>query len=202
MIRKIRRLLGIKRRRDRLPDYVKVGRGTYGVTRNTFQGLSPAAPVEIGNFCSIAGDAQIFCLAGHPTHLASTFPFRTMLWGTGENRDAVAAGPVVIGHDVWVGARALIMNGVTIGDGAIVAAGAVVTRDVPPYAIVGGSPARLIRFRFSSDIVERLRALEWWHWPDERIRAFEGYFYGPVEEFLAAAERGTPPGDGILQSAT
>lgn len=188
MKRWLRRLFGIKPRRERLPASIRVGRGTYGVTRNTFHGLSDQVPVEIGNFCSIATDARIFCLAGHPTHLASTYPLRSLLFNpAGGNQDAVCRGPVRIGHDVWIGAGALVMDGVTIGSGAVVAAGAVVTKDVEPYAIVGGNPARVIRHRFAPHIVAALLEIKWWDWPDERIRAFEPLFYGDIEAFVAAA---------------
>lgn len=190
MKRLLRRLLGIKPRRERLPGYIAIGRGTYGVSRNTFHGLSPKAPVEIGNFCSIATDARIFCQAGHPTHLPSTFPFRTLMTNpAGGNQDAVTRGPVRIGHDVWIGAAALVLDGVTIGTGAVVAAGAVVTRDVPPYAIVAGNPARIIRHRFPPEIVAELLEIAWWEWPDEKIRAFEPHFYGDIESFVAAARQ-------------
>lgn len=74
-----------------------------------------------------------------------------------------------IGNDVWIGTRAIIMDGVTIGDGAIVAAGAVVTKDIPPYAIVGGVPAKIIRYRFSDDIIDKLLTLKWWEMTDEEI---------------------------------
>lgn len=188
MKRLLRRLLGLKPRREKLPDYVQVGRGTYGITRNTFHGLSPKVPVEIGNFCSVATDARIFCLAGHPTGLPSTYPFRTlMLNPAGGNQDAVTRGPVRIGHDVWIGGAALILDGVTIGSGAVVGAGAVVTRDVPPYAIMAGNPARLVRHRFAPEIVTALLEIAWWDWPDEKIRDFEPYFYGDIGAFISAA---------------
>lgn len=190
LLRRAGRVFGIKPKRERLPDYIKVGRHTYGVTRNSFHGLSPQVPVEIGNFCSIATDARIVCLAGHPTDLASTFPFRTrMLHPERGNQDAVSRGPVRIGHDVWIGAGALILDGLTIGTGAVVAANAVVTRDVEPYAIVGGNPAKLLRPRFEPGIIEALLEIGWWEWPDETIRRFEPYFYGDVEDFIAEARK-------------
>jgi len=190
MKRMLRRLFGIRPKRERLPDYVRIGRHTYGVSRNTFHGLSPRVPVEIGNFCSVATDARIVCLAGHPTELPSTYPFRTLMFNPrGGNQDAVCRGPVRIGHDVWIGAAALILDGVSIGSGAVVAAGAVVTRDVEPYAIVGGNPARLLRHRFAPEIVEALLDIRWWDWPDDRIRRFEPYLYGDVATFIAAARR-------------
>ncbi|MEW5726856.1 MAG: DapH/DapD/GlmU-related protein, partial [Pseudomonadota bacterium] len=97
--------------------------------------------------------------------------------------------PVRIGNDVWIGAAAMILDGVTIGDGAVVAAGAVVTREVPPYAIVGGNPAKVIRYRFPPEIVEELQRIAWWDWPDRRIKDFEPFFYGPIQSFLEAARR-------------
>ncbi|MGE5548217.1 MAG: CatB-related O-acetyltransferase [Solirubrobacterales bacterium] len=190
MKRFVRRLLGLKPREKKLPDHIRVGRGTYGVSRAMFHGISPKVPVEIGNFCSIAHDARIFCLVGHPTDLPTTYPLRTLLLHPDKgNQDAVARGPVRIGHDVWIGSEAVIMDGVTIGNGAVVAARAVVTKDVPPYAIVGGNPARVIRHRFAPEIVAALLEIEWWFWPDERIREFESFFYGDVESFVAAAQR-------------
>ncbi len=83
----------------------------------------------------------------------------------------ISVGPIRIGNDVWIGASAQIMSGVTIGDGAIVGAGAIVTRDVPAYAVVGGNPARIIRFRFESDLIERLMSIEWWNWSEDRLRS-------------------------------
>ena len=131
--------------------------------------------VQIGNFCSIAEDA-LFIDRQHPTDQFSTFPFATRLAMHGINfpaifEETVDKGPVRIGHDVWVGARCIIMGGVTIGTGAIVGAGSIVTRDVPPYAIVGGAPARLIRMRFPDDVVNRLLESQWWNWPLDEIKA-------------------------------
>lgn len=81
-----------------------------------------------------------------------------------------------MGNDVLIGSHSLILGGVTIGNGAVVAAGAVVTKDVPPYAIVGGVPASIIKYRFSQDIINKLQELRWWDWPEERLRANIGLF--------------------------
>ena len=183
----IRRLFGAPRRRDVLPDYVNIGRGTYGLDRNSFTGLSPDSPVTIGNYCSFGPEVIIFGRADHRTDLAATFPVRTWFSDDAENTDAITKGPVTIGHDVWVGARAMILSGVTIGDSAVVAAGAVVSRDIPPFTLAGGVPARPIRPRFDAAQIAALQEIAWWHWPEAEIRDFADAFYRPVDEFIAAA---------------
>lgn len=172
----------------RLPAHVRIGRHTYGIAPRNLVRPTAAAPITIGAFCSIGPDVMIFGQADHPTQLASTFPFRAkLLRPDAENADAVTRGGVAIGNDVWIGARAIILSGVTVGDGAVIGAGAVVPRDVPPYAVVAGNPARLIRFRFDEKTISALLALRWWTWPDERIAALEDAFYGPIATFLDRA---------------
>ncbi|AKJ15644.1 acetyltransferase [Streptomyces incarnatus] len=129
----------------------------------------------IGRYCAIASGTR-FLMAGadHPTMGVSTFPF-TMFGGrwTEETLDIVTSmpsrGDTVIGNDVWFGHQVTVMPGVRIGDGAIIAAGAVVTADVPPYTIVGGNPARPIRQRFSDADVEQLLRAAWWDWPADLV---------------------------------
>lgn len=190
MRRLVSRLVGA-RSAPRLPRHVTIGRHTYGVAARNLVRPTAEAPIAIGAFCSVGPDVLIFGQADHPTHLASTFPLRTLLLRPDAgNADAVTKGGVTIGNDVWIGARAIILSGVTVGDGAVIGAGAVVARGVPPYAIVAGNPARLIRYRFDEATIAALAALRWWDWPDARIAAMEEAFYGPVEEFLARAGRG------------
>lgn len=121
----------------------------------------------IGRYCSIAAETRFVMNGGnHPTDWLTTFPFPA--FGAGWDVATPAAWPsrgdTLVGNDVWIGYGATLMPGVTIGDGAIVAARAVVTKDVEPYAIVGGNPAQLIRHRFPPDVVARLLALRWWDW--------------------------------------
>ncbi len=130
----------------------------------------------IGKFCSIACGAKfLFNSANHALGSLSTYPFPIFFeeWGL-PVEDISAAwdnkGDIVVGSDVWIGYEAVILAGVTIGDGAIIGARAVVTKDVPPYTIVGGVPARPIRKRFDEDTIARLLELRWWDWPEERIR--------------------------------
>ncbi|EKO3398117.1 type B chloramphenicol O-acetyltransferase [Vibrio fluvialis] len=128
----------------------------------------------IGAFCSI-GSGAVFMMAGnqgHRTDWISTFPFFYM-----ENEhftDAadgfVRSGDTVIGNDVWIGSEAMIMAGVTIGDGAVIASRAVVTKDVAPYEIVGSNPAKHIRFRFEPEQIEKLLEMQWWHWCDAQLK--------------------------------
>lgn len=138
---------------------VKLGYGSY------IAAYSSVGKADIGRFCSIGCHVQIG-LALHHIDTVSTHP--------------LLEGPMLqnkrtrIGNDVWIGAGATLLGkggGLTIGDGAIVGAGSVVTKDVPPYAIVGGNPARIIRYRFDEAIIRRLLALKWWDWPVERIMA-------------------------------
>ena len=131
--------------------------------------------LTIGKFCSIACGAKfLFNSANHTLSSLSTYPFPIFFeeWGL-DVADITSAwdnrGDIVVGNDVWIGYEAVILAGVTIGDGAVVAARAVVTRDVPPYTIVGGVPARPIRRRFGKETISRLLALRWWDWPPERI---------------------------------
>jgi len=188
LLRKLKRLLGGKRSRDILPDYVHIGRGTYGLDRNAFQGLSPDAPISIGNFCSFGFGAVVFSKADHPIDLPSTYPLRTnFLHPERGDQDAVSKGGVTIGHDVWVGARAMIMSGVTVGNGAVIGAGAVVAKDVPAYAIVVGNPAKVVRKRFSDEQISALESICWWDWPDDKIRALEAPFYDNIDAFIEAA---------------
>ena len=132
--------------------------------------------LKIGKFCSIACGAKFMFTSGnHSQKSLSTYTFPIFFdeWGLdAENiRDAWDnKGDIVIGNDVWIGYEAVIMSGVKIGDGAIIGTRAVVTKDVPPYAIVGGVPAKLIRKRFDDETIEKLLALRWWNWDYEKIK--------------------------------
>lgn len=130
----------------------------------------------LGKYCSIASGAKfIFNSANHTMRSLSTYPFPifTAEWNRPVARITEAwdhKGDITVGNDVWIGFEAVILAGVTIGDGAIIGARAVVTRDVPPYATVGGVPARIIRRRFSDATIAELLELRWWDYPPETVR--------------------------------
>ena len=108
---------------------------------------------------------------GHRTDWISTFPFhfQTNIFKNSKN-PYKKSGDTIVGHDVWIGSEAMIMAGVTIGSGAVIASRAVVTKDVEPYAVVGGNPAELIKYRFSAEEIEKLLKLKWWDWSEDRVK--------------------------------
>lgn len=160
-------------------------------TRNVLHPYGPERLV-IGRYSAIATGAE-FILAGgnHPMVGVGTYPF-SMFGGewmatTGDIvRDLPSRGDTVLGNNVWVGHRALVMPGVHIGDGAVVAAGSVVVSDVPPFAIAGGNPARVLRSRFSAGDVALLQRVAWWDWPVERVTEHARTIMGGDVAALAA----------------
>ena len=146
----------------------------------------------IGKFCSIACGAKfLFMSANHTMKSLSTYPFPIFFEEWDLDRADVATawdnkGDIVIGNDVWIGYEAVILSGVTIGDGAIIGARAVVTKDVAPYSIVGGVPAKEIRKRYDPQTIERLIQLKWWDWPEENIRqALPALMHGNIDDLFS-----------------
>lgn len=143
----------------------------------------------IGKFCSIACGAKfIFNSANHTMKSLSTYPFPLFFeeWDL-DKKDVTDSwdnkGDIIIGNDVWIGYEAVIMSGVTIGDGAIIGTRAVVTKDVPPYTIVGGIPAKQIRKRYSDETIDTLLKIQWWNWSKEKIREnIEAIKQGKLED--------------------
>lgn len=163
------------------------------VTLGDFSYVSgPRTYVEsarIGKFCSIARQTVIG-VGNHNVNAVTTHPFAISpeFGGLVSHRVIEPQRPApVIGNDVWIGINSVIMRGVTIGDGAVVAANSVVTRDVSPYAIVGGSPARLIRFRFPEETINALQRIRWWDWSEQDLRQNASFFLD-TEDFLRRFE--------------
>jgi acetyltransferase-like isoleucine patch superfamily enzyme len=149
-------------------ELLQMGKWSYGAP--TMLSWGEGTKATVGKYCSISGGVTILLGGDHRGDWVTTFPFSSF-WAeashiTGHPK---TKGDVVIGNDVWIGRDAFILSGVHIGDGAIVGARAVVTKDVPPYAIVAGNPARIVRYRFDESSIEKLLKFKWWDWPEEEI---------------------------------
>lgn len=149
---------------------IEMGDFTYGIPIVYTYDSVPKSKLIIGKFCSIATPVTVMLGGNHRSDWNSMYPFCFFLEDFKDIGEYVLSkGDVTIGNDVWIGRDVLIMSGVTIGDGAVVAAGALVTKDVPPYAIVGGNPARVVKMRFSNDKIARFTKMRWWDWEDFQI---------------------------------
>lgn len=156
--------------------YTKIGYKSYSNNALVFRWGN--APVDIGKYCSIADNVRFIVEDGkHKFNIITCYPFKS-------NKMSPKAG-IRVGNDVWIGQSAIIMNGITIGDGAIVAAGAVVTDDVEPYTIVGGVPAKILKRRCSADEAKEMQKIAWWNWPDNTIDARLSDFRLSFTEFIA-----------------
>lgn len=140
------------------PKNVRVGNFTYGLL--CVLAYNQTNKLVIGNFCSIASGVQFLVCADHAVDNISTFPFKVMALHSCKE-EAISKGDIIVDDDVWIGQNAVILSGVHIGQGAVVAARAVVSKDVPPYAIVGGVPAKVIRYRFSQDMIDELMKVDY-----------------------------------------
>ena len=160
------------------PECVTVGSGTYGAIR--VEMARKDRQLIIGNYCSIANGVNFILSSEHRTDLVSTFPFKVKTTHETEC-EGLSKGDITVDDDVWIGFGATILSGVHIGQGAVIAAGAVVTKDVPPYAIVGGVPAKVIRYRFDSDLIEELLKIDYSKLDKEQIRKNIDKLYQPLE---------------------
>jgi acetyltransferase-like isoleucine patch superfamily enzyme len=150
-------------------EVVKIGKGTYGTITVQSLYITPDESLSIGNYVSIAPDVTFFLGVNHQINTATTFPFYSKLIQRSPI-DALSNGPIIIEDEVWIGTGAMIFSGVRIEKGAIIAAGSLVTKDVPAYAIVGGNPAKLIRYRFEEDIIEILKPISFVDFSEEWIK--------------------------------
>lgn len=150
---------------------ITVGPHTYGEPR--VLAWETQTRLEIGAYCSIAEGVTIVLGGEHRTDWVTTYPLRVLndLPGAWTDGHPASKGDIRIGNDVWIGTGALLLSGIEIGDGAVIGAGAVVTRDVPPFAIVAGNPASIVRYRFDEETRAALLRISWWGWPHERVLA-------------------------------
>ena len=152
---------------------IRVGRFTYGHEDAVVREWGEGATLDIGQFCSLASGITFFLGGNHRHDWITTYPFghrETEIFtaSSGEGHPSTN-GNVLIGSDVWIGANATIMSGVSVGDGACIAAHSLVTKNVEPYSIYGGNPAKLIRLRFEQDYIDSLLGLKWWDLPEDVI---------------------------------
>ncbi|WP_411895322.1 CatB-related O-acetyltransferase [Winogradskyella sp. A2] len=153
------------------PLYAKysIGTMTYGFPK--VYDYNDGTDLEIGSFCSFADNVNILIGGEHHSDFVSTFPFTTFFKGDYQIRDKKSKGGVKIGNDVWVANNVTILSGITIGDGAVLGAGSVVTKDVKDYEIVGGNPAKHLKYRFTDEQISNMKAVAWWDWDMDKIKA-------------------------------
>jgi acetyltransferase-like isoleucine patch superfamily enzyme/GT2 family glycosyltransferase len=174
-----------------VPPFVDVGHRTYFGGGARFLTWTAEERIRIGKYCSFAANITISTGGGHSTDMVSTYPFEVQFFGvTQPTRSFRSTRDTVVGNDVWVGDGAVIGGGVCVGDGAVISAQAVVLEDIPPYAVVVGNPARVVRYRFSQPAVEALLRIAWWDWPEAKVRAELEWFFRPVSEFVARFDVG------------
>lgn len=158
---------------------ITVGKHTYGIIN-----IEESSPLNtkliIGSYCSIGPDVKFLLGGEHQLHTISTYPFKVRCFG--ETKESGSKGNIVVHDDVWIGANVTICSGIEIEQGAVVAAGAVVTKNVPPYAIVGGNPAKIIKYRFKEDIINRLIAINIVDLFDGFTREDENLIYSELDE--------------------
>jgi virginiamycin A acetyltransferase len=155
--------------------FASVGRYSSGAVispeRHAFPPLIQGPNISVGSFCSFAQGSAVISAYDHPIQRVSTFCFESLEWGNGGlTQDAPKDPYVRIGNDVWLGYNAVVLQCVTVGDGAVIGAGAVVTKDVEPYTIVTRVPARPLKKRFTDEQIEALLEIKWWDWPDDVIK--------------------------------
>lgn len=159
---------------------VTVGKASYGMLQIQSLFEQEGEKLTIGNFVSIAPGVQFLLGVNHQLNTFTTFPLYSRFIQR-SNRDALVKGPIIIEDEVWIGTDAIIFSGVRIGKGAIISAGAIVTKDVPPYSIVGGTPAKLIRYRYSQDIIDELMTVSLMDFSEEKIIKNIEMFYAEIQ---------------------
>ncbi len=175
--------------RCRVEDHVAINRRNFlndsSIGRLTYTGVGTSVhAADIGRFCSIAAGVEIGG-ADHDYLAATTYtPARFSFARNGVYRSSASSADdrCSIGHDVWIGSHATVLGKAHVGNGAVIGAGAVVTKDVPPYAIVIGAPARVVKYRFDEGTIAKLLEIEWWDWPLEKVLGFESLLTSRLDD--------------------
>lgn len=157
---------------------VTVGNATYGGIK--VLAYNKLSHLKIGNYCSIGPETIFVLSADHYLNHLSTYPFKTKILSKGKELEGVSKGDIVVGDDVWFGCNVTVLSGVTIGQGAVIAAGTVVTKNIPPYAIAGGVPAKILKYRFSQEIINYLLKLDFNNLTTEFIKENEDFLYQEI----------------------
>lgn len=158
------------------------GEGTYGIV--SIICFDQVSRISVGSYCSIASDVTFLIGANHRKGLVTTFPM-DRIDNSKTTKDSNERGDITIGNDVWIGYGATIIGEVKVGDGAIIGARSLVVDDVPPYAVVGGVPARVIKYRFEKNIIEKFLEIKWWNWGIEKIKNnFNDIYSTDIENFI------------------
>ena len=167
------------------------GKYTYGKP-NIHWSNDNKTKLSVGNFCSIAGNVNIYLGGNHRTDWVTTYPFghihKDKFNTFNGNGHPTSSGDVIIGNDVWIGTNVTIMSGVTIGDGAVIANNSHVVKNVEPYCLVGGNPAKFIKHRFTPEQIDQLLRIQWWYWDDHKINKFACLLCNNnIDEFIKKA---------------
>jgi len=165
-----------------------MARYSYGLENLIIRSWGEGSKLHVGSFCSIADNVEIFLGGNHRTDWVTTYPFGHINQESfphhGQGHPSTK-GDVVIGNDVWIGSGSTIMSGVTIGDGAVVATNSTVVKDVPPYAIVGGNPSKILKYRFTEKQIEKLLQNPWWEKTDQEIQELVPLLCSPnIDELI------------------
>ncbi len=166
------------------------GKHTYGVPNILWSNQN--AKFVCGNFCSIASNVNIYLGGNHRTDWITTYPFGHIHQNIFNKFNGIGhpstKGDVIIGNDVWIGNNVTIMSGVTIGDGVVIANNSHVVKNIEPYSLVGGNPAKLIKYRFTKEQIEKLLQIKWWYWDDKKINEFTPLLCNNnIDEFIKLA---------------